>query len=171
MEQFEIYPWIHQMSNVRSSVEQLQAIKIPDIAPFELPDNAVFGCAAGDFLEIAKEQPCEWDAVVTCFFLDTANNIVAYMEAIWEILKPGAYWVNIGPLLYHYADSGEPSLELTLDQVLHAAIEIGFEIVEQKTIKTKYAAKRSAIMNVIYDAEFWVARRPTDAVSVEEDSL
>lgn len=148
------------MSNIRSAKEQLQPIKIPDTAPFDLPDNAVFGCAAGDFLEIARGQLDEWDAVVTCFFLDTANNIVAYIEAIFATLKPGAYWLNIGPLLYHFADSGEPSLELTLDQVMHIAGKVGFEIVERKSIKTKYAAKRSALMNVVYDAEFWVARKP-----------
>lgn len=156
------------MSNIKSSKEQLEPVRIPDIAPFDLPDNAVFGCAAGDFLEIAHEQVGEWDAVTTCFFLDTANNIVAYVEAIWAILKPGAYWMNIGPLLYHFADSGEPSLELTLDQVLHIVEKIGFEILERKTVKTKYAAKRSALMNVIYDAEFWVARKPADTKPAAE---
>jgi N2227-like protein len=30
-----------------------------------------------------------WDAVVTCFFLDTAHNIVEYIEIISKILKDG----------------------------------------------------------------------------------
>lgn len=30
-----------------------------------------------------------WDAVVTCFFLDTAHNIVEYIEVISRILKDG----------------------------------------------------------------------------------
>lgn len=30
-----------------------------------------------------------WDAVVTCFFLDTAHNIVEYIEIISRILKDG----------------------------------------------------------------------------------
>lgn len=30
-----------------------------------------------------------WDAVVTCFFLDTAHNIVEYIEIISRILKEG----------------------------------------------------------------------------------
>jgi hypothetical protein len=30
-----------------------------------------------------------WDAVVTCFFIDTAHNIVEYIEIIARILKPG----------------------------------------------------------------------------------
>lgn len=30
-----------------------------------------------------------WDAIVTCFFLDTAHNIVEYIEIISRILKDG----------------------------------------------------------------------------------
>jgi hypothetical protein len=30
-----------------------------------------------------------WDAVVTCFFIDTAHNIVEYIEIISQILKDG----------------------------------------------------------------------------------
>lgn len=30
-----------------------------------------------------------WDAVVTCFFIDTAHNIVEYIEIISRILKEG----------------------------------------------------------------------------------
>lgn len=157
------------MVNIRNSSEQLEAVKFPDIAPFDLPENAVFGCAAGDFLEIATEQKDEWDAVVTCFFLDTANNIVSYLEAIFSILKPGSYWINIGPLLYHYSDSAELSLELTLDQVLYAAKSIGFEIIESKTVQTRYAAKKSAMMNILYDAEFWVARKPLEREASNEE--
>ena len=130
------------------------------MAPSSLPKDAQFGCAAGDFLEIALEQECEWDAVTTCFFLDTANNIVEYMDAIWRVLKPGGFWINLGPLLYHYANSSQPSLELTLDQVLHAARAIGFELLEQRPVSCMYTRKRSSMMNVLYDAQFWVARKP-----------
>lgn len=30
-----------------------------------------------------------WDAVVTCFFIDTAHNIIEYIEVISRILKDG----------------------------------------------------------------------------------
>lgn len=30
-----------------------------------------------------------WDSVVTCFFIDTAHNIVEYLEVIARALKPG----------------------------------------------------------------------------------
>lgn len=37
-----------------------------------------------------------WDACVTCFFLDTARNIVRYLEVLHSLLKPGGLWINCG---------------------------------------------------------------------------
>ena len=37
-----------------------------------------------------------WDVVVTCFFIDTATNIISYLEVIHKILKEGGTWINIG---------------------------------------------------------------------------
>ena len=31
-----------------------------------------------------------WDAVVICFFIDTAHNVVEYIEIISRILKDGS---------------------------------------------------------------------------------
>lgn len=44
----------------------------------------------------------EWHCVATCFFIDCAHNVIEFVERIYAILRPGAYWVNLGPLLYHY---------------------------------------------------------------------
>lgn len=37
-----------------------------------------------------------WDCVSTCFFIDTAHNVLDYIETIWNILKPGGVWINLG---------------------------------------------------------------------------
>jgi carnosine N-methyltransferase len=67
---------------------------------------------AGDFMEVygAPEQTAQWDAVATCFFIDTAHNVVEYLEVIARCLKPGGVWVNFGPLLFHWADGEEMSV-------------------------------------------------------------
>ena len=44
-------------------------------------------------------MPDSWDAVLTCFFIDTARNIVEYLETIYRILKRGGVWINCGALL------------------------------------------------------------------------
>jgi hypothetical protein len=41
------------------------------------------------FFAILSVVPAAWDAVVTCFFLDTAHNIVEYIEIISKVLKDG----------------------------------------------------------------------------------
>jgi carnosine N-methyltransferase len=38
----------------------------------------------------------EWDAVLTCFFIDTAKNIISYLKTIHKILAPGGVWINLG---------------------------------------------------------------------------
>lgn len=37
-----------------------------------------------------------WDSIVTCFFIDTARNIVEYLERIHRMLKKGGTWINCG---------------------------------------------------------------------------
>ena len=86
--------------------------------------------------------PGSFDAVAACFFLDTAHNVLRYLEVVWLVLKvgvwsswmrcvgsrqyscclfnlspcpyhlplraaaqPGGFFVNLGPLLYHWADA------------------------------------------------------------------
>lgn len=41
----------------------------------------------------------DWDCVATCFFIDTAHNIIEYVERLWKILKPGGVWINFGSYL------------------------------------------------------------------------
>jgi acetolactate synthase regulatory subunit len=135
----------------------------------------VFSYAAGDFLEIysdntsallcrtahAKNQ-CSlfffnsyrflsldsWDCVATCFFIDTANNIIDYIETIYKILKPGGIWINLGPLLYHYADMpGEISIELNLEQVLGIIRKTGFKL-EVRQLHSAEVASRCSNMFV-----------------------
>lgn len=38
----------------------------------------------------------QWDAIVTCFFIDTAPNVFEYIETIYRLLRPGGYWINLG---------------------------------------------------------------------------
>ena len=74
----------------------------------------------GDFEEIYgvethpdEPQSGQWDAIMTCFFIDTvrsvlffhglifmfnfqAKNIVSYLRIIHRILAPGGVWINLG---------------------------------------------------------------------------
>lgn len=69
-----------------------------------------------------------WDCIVTCYFIDTAHNIIDYIETISKILKNGGIWINFGPLLYHWAEmSGEFSIELSYETVKKIILDFGFQ--------------------------------------------
>jgi carnosine N-methyltransferase len=88
--------------------------------------------AAGDFLDIYKESN-DWNCVITCFFIDTAHNVIDYIEKIWHILKIGGYWINFGPLLYHFSElNNEKSIELNYDQIRNIIGKVGFKFLVNK---------------------------------------
>ena len=106
--QFTIYPYIHCFSNAKTDVDVFCPVQIPDVCPnIEMNDKHGpydFSMVAGEFMEVYGSRPNEWDCLVTCFFIDTAHNVLDYMQTINKILKPGGLWVNIGPLQWHYAE-------------------------------------------------------------------
>lgn len=65
-------------------------VSIPDELPAEAGGVAgLLSMTAGDFVEVygAPEQAGQFDSVATCFFIDTAHNIIRYMEVIRHCLK------------------------------------------------------------------------------------
>lgn len=41
-------------------------------------------------------QRGRWGAVVTCFFIDTARNVLNYLRIIHGLLADGGVWINLG---------------------------------------------------------------------------
>ena len=146
-----IFPNLHTFSNhLSTATNLLRSIRIPDILPADiLPPDADFSFVAGDWCEvyggqsesgawppkeqIASDQQGQWGAVVTCFFIDTARNIINYLRIIKGLLKDDGVWINVGPLLWHYEnivdkERGEGSIELSLDEVKQLARDMGFEL-------------------------------------------
>ena len=114
--QFEIQPFCSFPTNNMRNNDRFRTVCIPDIPPIEMmreamqskPDQPPFGplrMAAGDFVEVYSkpEMKDAFDVVVTCFFLDTAHNVLEYLDVILHCLKDKGYWINLGPLEYHWA--------------------------------------------------------------------
>ena len=103
--EYEIYPFIHNYNDVQNESEIQKSIRIPDkVASEVVTEDADFSMVAGEFTNIYGSEMEVYDGVVTCFFLDTANNIFTYIDTINAMLKVGGLWINYGPLLYHYKD-------------------------------------------------------------------
>ncbi|CAL5390159.1 unnamed protein product [Camellia sinensis] len=180
--EWTIYPWIHSNCNSLSDSDQLRPVSIPDIFPASvLLYNAGitdgFSMCGGDFVEVYSDpsQVGVWDAVVTCFFIDTAHNIVEYIEIISRILKDGGVWINLGPLLYHFADvygqEDEMSIELSLEDVRRVAFHYGFQLEKEKTIETTYTTNPRSMMQNRYYTAFWTMRKKTVATEQQQQQI
>jgi len=102
-------------------------VNFPDCSFYEQDEQLEFSMAAGNFLEIYKKA-ANWDSIVTCYFIDTAHSVIDYIQKVWDILKPGGYWINFGPLLYHYRNMpGAKSIELSYEQIRRVIEKMGFK--------------------------------------------
>ncbi|GAA5983692.1 hypothetical protein JCM11641_000935 [Rhodosporidiobolus odoratus] len=167
--EFPLYPYLHSFSNTRSKADLLTPCYIPDVAPDEIAGGeADFSFAAGDFLELYDNAPGSWDVCVTCFFIDTARDIVHYLRTIHGLLKPGGLWINCGPTLWHFEnDRDASSIELTLEDVKALAQRVGFELSDEREIETCYTTNPRSLLRHEYTAAFWTARKVGPAETEE----
>ncbi|KAF9159218.1 hypothetical protein DFQ26_006805 [Actinomortierella ambigua] len=161
-EQYTIYPFVHTFSNIVKPEDVMASVKIPDVNPNALPRGVDFSMVAGDFVEVYNEPENheKFDAIVTCFFIDTAKNIADYLQTIHKVLKKGGIWINAGPLLWHFENTpGEISIELSLEEVLELARELGFRIETQGMAKSTYMANPHGMLKYVYECSTWTATK------------
>ncbi|KAF1965410.1 N2227-domain-containing protein [Bimuria novae-zelandiae CBS 107.79] len=187
--QFKIAPFALNGSNHLTRADQFRTYDIPDVHPAsELAEGDVgeMSMSTGDFIVLYSkpEYKDTFDAVATVFFIDTAPNIIRYIEAVKNCLKPGGLWTNLGPLLWHHAsrtqdpeedaddrkraDKGEDvgiadpgSVELTDEEVVALVQHFGFamEKHEPGSVETGYITNTRSMLQSTYRASFWVARK------------
>ncbi|KAK9813788.1 hypothetical protein WJX73_009901 [Symbiochloris irregularis] len=164
--QHTIYPWLHSNCNQMSDSDQLRQVHIPDRAPADIlkaSSSGSLSMVAGDFVEVYGDPKARetFHAVTTCFFIDTAHNIFEYLDVIWHVLKMGGHWINLGPLLYHWADAHtylpteEMSIELPLDQVEKAAKALGFHLVRKQMVPATFNVNPRSMLQTSYNCVFW----------------
>lgn len=195
-----IYPWIHSFSNHRSRANQFTAYSVPDVYPQQaLAETTAAGGRVGTMQMCAADFLClygddahagTYDAVATVFFLDTAPNLIRYLEVIFCCLRPGGVLVNVGPLLWHwenhvpghngYDDGGgdgdgdgdgdentplgiaDPgNFELTDDEVIALVEKMGFVVeTRQSGLRAPYIQDAQSMLQTVYHASHWIARKP-----------
>lgn len=156
-----IYPWIVPFSNHKSVEDQFRAVKFPDVTPKSPVNGGSMSMTAGDFLQVYPplDDP-DWDAIVTCFFIDTAKNVVEYIRRISLLLKPGGLWINHGPLLYHFEGSlTDCSIELTLEEIKEVSTRFGFSILEDSSTECSYTQNCLSMHRTIYQCSFIVFQK------------
>lgn len=164
------------MSHHRSTEDLVRCVLIPDRSPTtNLPESkAQMSMVAGDFTECysSPEAAGTFSVVITMFFIDTAPNVLKYIETIHNVLEPNGIWINLGPLAWHFEpDSNTTSsrvggnIELTLSELLSVIEKSGFtfekdhEGLKRQSISMPYMANNKAMLTYLYNTEFWVARK------------
>lgn len=145
----QIYPFALPFSNTLSAKDQLLAVSVPDISV--QGSTAPFSMIAGDFVDVYSDKQSCFEAIVTCYFIDTAKNILDYLQIMHRLLVPGGSWMNLGPLLYHFeGHSKERSIELTRDEIREAATTIGFRFEFEEAIDSSYTQNPQSMLQTIY---------------------
>lgn len=137
VETFRVYPWTTQFVNNIAAADVTRVSTFPDLDPSSLPRHAQFSMAAGDFLEVERitvhiwhsrnkhftlyllqvyTEPSSWDCVSTCFFIDCANNICAFIETIYKILKNGKFHFTVVAVGGRYSFVVSLSFRWSVDQ-------------------------------------------------------
>ena len=172
-------PYAHWFSHQKSNESLFRRLSFPDVTPRFTPN---FHLAEQDFLTLpipsTERSALTWsvdqlpapsfegyDFIVTLFFIDTSLDVFATMKHIFNLLRLGGSWINLGPLLW--TGGAKAKVELSLDEVLLAAEQIGFVVetgtegtTARRTVECEYTSDANAMMRWIYKAEFWVARKP-----------
>ena len=160
-DEFMIQPLIHSFSNIKNEEIPFKKIMIPDenlAEELSKTDTGEMSMVAGEFCRVYKDKINFFDSIVTCYFIDTANNVIEYIETIHNIIKIGGLWINFGPLLYHYTDNpNEVSIELSWEEIKKIIIDFGFEFKKEEEIKTTYSSNKDSMMQRIYKCIFFTA--------------
>lgn len=161
-----LQPYALVPSNQRRDDLQMREVAVPDISAVSMmaDSSGRLAMTAGDFVEVfsTDDEAAAYDVVATAFFVDTAHNVLEYLEVIHHCLRPGGYWINCGPLLYHWTDHGggeEASLELSADAILEAAQQMGFVVVETSDAIANYMGDQESLHSVTYTALRWVLQK------------
>ncbi|KAF2209839.1 hypothetical protein CERZMDRAFT_46432 [Cercospora zeae-maydis SCOH1-5] len=158
-----IHPFLENWSHAKTRGELTRPVLLH---PPTIPTETLL--VEGDFTAKFLHQSGQFDAIATLFFIDTARNLIAYLETIQSLLKPGGVWVNVGPLLYGTA----PLVQLSLEEIVIVAESMGFEFeIQQSGVGTSvldgkveekevlYNFNQSTLYRHGYVAACWVARK------------
>lgn len=155
---FDVYPFVSTTSDLRDNMQLFKA-SVPDVQITEEIRKKII-ISTDDFVSHCESLPSRegtYDLLVTCFFIDTAFNILDYIEVATDAIRPGGLWINIGPI--HWVQSSYESLHLTLEEIEGAMTTAGFTFLEKKDLfNNTYCSPPSTFCPTTYNCRVWVAK-------------
>ncbi|KAL4947082.1 N2227-like protein-domain-containing protein [Aspergillus filifer] len=170
------HPYIDWWSHHATTSDMQRSVIFPDWAPGTATSSSSVVMVEGDFTTVFPDTDSgTYDIIATLFFIDTARNLMSYLETIHRLLKPGGTWINLGPLLYGTG----PWLQMSVDEILKVSEELGFVFDvdpeeegvcgsptkgdgldgKARGLYVPYAQNERGLSRNAYDAQFWRARK------------
>lgn len=150
-----IYPYLHTYSNHIKTADQFRSVDVsskllkPESLQIHQGDFTKFNLTPGENEENLL--------IVTCFFMDTAENMMNYIDTINNMcakFKGTKRWINLGPLKYGTAAQVEFSDE-ELKQVIKS---YGWEMKdEQKPELLGYLTDKKGLWQGYYNVLKWTS--------------
>lgn len=151
---YTLYPYIHTCSDFYSTESQLRTFEFEPLG--SKPKN--LHLYQGDFrnFEIPNRNSYKNIVVVTAFFIDTAENLMDYLDKIEKLVLPNGkvergYWINVGPLKYGSA----AQVELNADELKELRNNLGWK--DYNSVYTIYdklsLGNKSGLVGYLTDKE------------------
>ncbi|MFH4974256.1 hypothetical protein AB6A40_000965 [Gnathostoma spinigerum] len=159
--EFIFYPYVLETCNNWTYDDIVRPVMFPDVCPAThvLNRKNTFSMTAGEFVQTFGGSENNWSVILTVFFIDTARNVLDYVDTIHRILKKGGLWINFGPLTYHYADSNEDSIELPYAEIIRVIKTKGFRFLRddrrEKVPPALYACNSMSMLTYQYNCGFF----------------
>lgn len=148
----EIFPYIHSSSNIVKSSSQFRSSKIDRL--ISKPANLQINHDDFRYFEIPDSSKYDNVVVLSVFFVDTAENLIEYLDAIKSItsnknVKRG-YWINLGPLKYGSAAQAE----LTAEELCKVRKAMGWNDLRYvNTIEDDFEEANNSLVGYITDTQ------------------
>ncbi|CCG81499.1 UPF0586 protein C1778.07 [Taphrina deformans PYCC 5710] len=171
--QHEFSPFVHSFSNHQRHEDMIRRISIPDVVPSDVLQDASFSMATGEFIESfgSAQSASSFDCIITSFFLDTAHNIIDYLDTIRNLLKDGGFWINVGPCLWHHEHGQNRhgksafdedgtyagSIELSMEEIMTLIGKMGFIVDHEESVSTPYMGNTRGMLEHTYHARLFTA--------------
>lgn len=174
--EFRIFPFLHQISGLETFNDTMISAIFPRylardtipnpeeeenttlIEPTILIQAQRLILMAGG-IEGMETAPSEsYDGIVTCFFIDVVSDLEKVIALFYRLLKPGCYWINLGPLLMHRSDDDFfPSYTFT--DIPKIANKIGYTIIRDTRLDTTYTENPNTNIRTNFTCQLLIAQK------------
>jgi len=181
---YRVYPYVSDLTDRVTSQSVTNPVSFPDIDVTERPEPFRFRMVPGEFEELvgsrggseagtAALEEESVDFVVTCLTLDAAQNVVNHVEKVWQVLRPGGFWIGLTDLGCRYersaaaADESPPHLAAsqplvrlpwtTIKQVI--TDDFKFKLVKEEMLQLKYFFQGASMRDNLLKCPFFVCQK------------